>query len=437
VRRNTVALGAVLVAAMAVAVGVTAQRAGAPVARFVREVPWSQTGQWIAADTHVHTRFSDGGATIPELLDKGTRFGCRALAFTDHADRKLSAATPAYRDAIQAARTAYPNLIVAAGLEWNVPPWGGEEHMTLLLPPGQDEWATLAQFKDRFDDFQLEDRPKPGADAALRWLDTTTAGQRPRPVVIYNHPSRADAASIQNVDDIRRWRGVNDLVVGFEGAPGHQGREPVGSYSNKEKTIDRWDPVAARPGDAWDTLLQRGIDVTAALANSDFHNQNPNDLNDYWPCEFAESWVKVPDTTVAGLLDALRAGTTFAAHGHIARDVELTISASGLPRPAGVGEVIAVRRDAVVTASLTLTIPELDWKREPNHVDSVELIVVRPSRVDVVTLPIVGRGRQSVSAPLTVGDEGLVVRARGRRIVADGPDLMFYTNPIRVTVAQR
>jgi hypothetical protein len=46
-------------------------------------------------------------------------------------------------------------------------------------------------------------------------------------------------------------------------------------------------------------------------------------------------------------------------------------------------------------------------------------------------------GQQSVSAPFTVGEDGLVVRARGRRVVPDGPDLMFYTNPIRVAVVQR
>ena len=31
-------------------------------------------------------------------------------------------------------------------------------------------------------------------------------------------------------------------------------------------------------------------------------------------------------------------------------------------------------------------------------------------------------------------DRGVVLRARGRRVIEDGPDLMFYTNPVRVTV---
>jgi hypothetical protein len=429
--RNRLALSAVLVSSLAAA-GVASQRAATGTARFVREVPWAGTGTWVAADLHVHTKFSDGGSTVEELLTRGVQYGCDALAITDHADRKLTAATPAYQAAIEAARAAHPRLIVAAGLEWNVPPWGGDEHMTVLVPSGPDAWTTLTHFKETFDDFQLEGRVKPEAESALRWLDTVTAGQRPRPVVIYNHPSRKGGTSIGHVEDVVRWRGVNDLVVGFEGAPGHQGREPVGSYSGKEQTIDRWDPVAARPGDAWDSLLQRGADVTAALAGSDFHNQNPSDLNDYWPCQFSETWIRVPQLTVDGVLEALRAGTVFAEHGHIAREVELTIDAAGLRRPAAVGEVIAVRPASTVTASLALTIPERDWQGQPNQVDAIEFILIRPANVEVVAMPLTGTGRQSVTASFSVDAGGLVVRARGRRVVEGGADLMFYTNPIRV-----
>lgn len=432
-RRLTLVLGTAALTATVVAGAMAGQRDPARTARFVREVPWATTGTWVAADTHVHTRFSDGGNTVDEVLAKGAEFGCRAIAITDHGDRKLTAATPAYRSAIEAARASHPQMIIAAGLEWNVPPFDGEEHMTVLLPPAPGEWEALAQFKDRFDDFQLGSRPKPNAEAALRWLDMATGGERVRPVIVYNHPSRVDAASIVNVEDIASWRRINDLVIGFEGAPGHQGREPVGSYSSVERPIDRWDPVAARPGDAWDTLLQRGLDVTAALAGSDFHNQNPRDLNDYWPCQFAETWVKVPELTVGGLLEGLRAGTAFAEHGHIAREVELTLTAPGLPRPATVGEVITVPAETAVTAVLSLEVPDRDWQAQPNQIDAIEFIVVRPAKVEVIALPVTGTGRRSVSTSIVVGPAGAVVRARGRRR-AEGADLMFYTNAIRVTV---
>ncbi len=404
--------------------------AGQPSARFLRTIPWTTTGKWIAVDAHVHTKFSDGANTVSELVEHAQQFGCQALAITDHADRRLAAATAEYQKAIEDARVAHPGFPILAGLEWNVPPRGGDEHAGVLVAPGPQEWSTLAEFKRRFDDYDLlPGQPKPDAAEALRWL-AATGGERA--VVIDNHPSRRDASSMDNVRDMLAWRAVNDLVVGFEGAPGHQGNDPIGSYDHAEKTVDRWDPIAARVGDAWDTLLQQGLDVFAAIANSDFHNAGAGDLNDRWPCQFAETWLRVPALTGPGILQALRAGAAFAVHGHIAREVELTVAAPGLPRPASAGEVIAVPTGSRVTASLALTVPPRDWEDRPNRVDAVEFIVITADGAKVLTQPVAAPGRQIVSEALVVPAGGLVVRARGRRVLEDAPDLMFYTNPIRV-----
>ena len=67
--------------------------------------------------------------------------------------------------------------------------------------------------------------------------------------------------------------------------------------------------------------------------------------------------------------------------------------------------------------------------------DAIEFIVVTPKTVEVKPQPISGIGAQRVSERIAVGPEGVVIRARGRRIVPDGPDLMFYTNAIRVSAA--
>ena len=106
--------------------------------------------------------------------------------------------------------------------------------------------------------------------------------------------------------------------------------------------IDRWDPVAARVGDAWDTLLHDGLDVWAAYAPSDFHTESLADLGDYWPGQFAETWVYAPERSSAGILRALHAGSFFGDHGRIVREAELHVGATGLARPAGAGEVISV-----------------------------------------------------------------------------------------------
>ena len=400
--------------------------------RLATTYDWVGKGQWIRGDLHLHTNASDGSYDIATLAARAKAQGCDAIAITDHADRQLKAGTPEYIAGITNARAANSGMVIITGMEWNIPPFGGREHASLLLPDDPNAGPTLAEFKKRFDDYDRGDESHPKAEDALDWLVETSRNLPVKPVVVYNHPSRKDGSSMENVEDMTRWRGVNDLVIGFEGGPGHQGKPPIGSYSTKEPAIDRWDPVVARPGDAWDTLLQRGLEVHGALASSDFHNDNPGDLNDYLPCQFAESWFYVPEKSTAGILQALRAGAFFGVHGRIARTVELTVLVDGLPRPVAAGESVQVAPGTEVAVVLSFDVPPTDWQGQPNRVDAVELFAITPSKVETRTREVKNIGSQAVTERFTVGKEGLVVRARLRRTIADGPDLMAYTNAIRV-----
>jgi hypothetical protein len=423
------------VALLAAALATGAASAQRPPARFVHEVPWGGTGTWVAADLHVHTRLSDGAYSVDDVVGRAVSNGCGIVAIADHADQHLRAATPAYREAIEAARAAHPGTIVIPALEWNLPPWNGQEHATVFVPPGPQQWSALADFKRQFDDYHREANERTDAGAALRWL-AATADAGVSPVVIYNHPSRVETSKDKHVADLVGWRRVNDVVAGLEGAPGHQGYVPIGAYSAAEPTIDRWDPVVARPGGVWDTLLQRGIDIHAALAGSDFHDVKAG-INDRWPCEFAETWLRVPEVAEAGVLRALRAGSFVGVHGHIARDVNIAVSAPGLARPATAGEVIEVEPGTAVTVSVSMLVPDRDWQDAPNAIDRVEFIVVGPSAVSESAVAVAGTGRQRVSKTVMVGEGGIVVRARGRRVGESGPDRLFYTNAIRVTAHPR
>jgi hypothetical protein len=404
--------------------------AQSPAAALTREVPWSGKGVWLAADTHVHTKFSDGLGTPAETAAKARSFGCDVLGFADHGDNDRKGATSEYFDAIDDARRAQPGMVVMGGMEWNVPPWGGDEHATIFVPAAKER--RLTEFKAAFDDYGREKHDAALAVAGLQWLATNAADGATKPVMTYEHPSRLDAKSIENVEDVRAWRKINDVVVGFSGAPGHQGKAPIGSYKFGEQPIDRWDPAVARVGDAWDTLLKEGLDVWGAYAPSDFHTADPNDLGDYWPCQFAKTWIYAPDRSQNGVLQALRAGSVFAEHGGIVERAEIGVTAKGLPRAAGAGEVLRVAAGTSVVIDVTLQVPPKDWNGQPNRVDLVELIGIGATGANVIASAAPAASGPALSQTVTVPATGLVVRARGFRVMADGSRLAFYTNPVRI-----
>ncbi len=388
---------------------------------LVREVPWALVSPPLVMDIHTHTRHSDGKLSVDELVQKAQNAGCDALAITDHGDLSRSAATPEYFEAIETARQAHPGLLILTGLEWNIPPYGGREHATLLVAPARE--ALLAEFRDRFE------RSDARVEEALRWLNEKLPTQRDG-VLFYNHPSRKDQDPAENEKDFLAWHALSPLMVGFEGGPGHQKADPIGSYRGALTTIDRWDPVVARIGGTWDRILDKGIDAWGALADSDYHNDNLDEA----PCAFARIHLRPEDPSPAGIIAGFRAGTFWSDHGQILENLSFMLNADGLPLPAVPGEAVRLDREQPVRLRLAV-------ERGPgayNQPLEVELIgngrSGTPERIFAATLPANRENLGWMLPRLHPGGDGrsAYFRLRIRLKKPDGPDLMAYTNPIRV-----
>jgi len=396
-----------------------------PRAKLEVEVPWALGGAWMVLDTHTHTRFSDGAETAEELVSRALLAGCSALAITDHGDMSQGAATPEYFATIRKLRERLPEFVLFAGMEWNVPPYRGREHVTVLVHPDLEE-ALLPEFKNSFDNVG---RDVPEVQQALNWLDGRLNDRR-HAVLIYNHPSRQDTDVAENLADMRGWRAVSSLFVGFEGGPGHQNGVPPGAYNSTIPTQHRWDPAVAAVGGVWDTLLDGGESLWGALAVSDFHN----DGYDYAPCAFARTHVHVPERTASGALQGLRSGSFWADHGPMLNRLMFVVTADGLPRPASPGETVLLAPGQGAQARITLD-------RSANASNApldVEIIGNcgngKPRLIATYSLgPADSELVHAISAPVAGADDSsCYVRARVAMTRGENDRLLAYTNPVRL-----
>ena len=394
-------------------------------ARHELAIPWSLGGQWLVADLHTHTRFSDGRLFATDLVSRAVLNGCDTLAITDHGDPRVKSVSPEFFEEIDGLRRKLPNLVLLAGLEWNVPPYDGREHISLIVDP-RIERAVLPQFKS------LHDRGTAAASAqpALAWLADIAKDPAQR-VLIYNHPLRHIAATPARVEkDLEAWHAAGKILIGFEGAPGHQRSAKTGAYSASNPPQDRWDPVAAQVGGVWDRLLARGVTLWGAIANSDYHNED----YDEEPCRFSQTFLQVPERSAKGVLQALRAGTFWAGHGRFLRHLTFTVHAPGLTVPAAPGEIIrhkvggqisvhVIAERAAGTIDLPLTADVIGNCRT-GRIESIAQVTLEPGRSEA----------ELTTLQLVPGEDAATCYLRARVRITQGSrgDLLAYTNPVRI-----
>lgn len=387
--------------------------------------------QWYQVDTHTHSRFSDGEHSIKKIAENANSFGCDAVAITDHGDRNLKGVfSDKYWQDFEEAMSANPDLTLIAGLEWNIPPFAGREHVTVLLPENNKPDKLISVFRERFDHYGKTTAETINESFAFKWLNEQFANSFVTPVVLYNHPSRKDQVVGENVHDMQKWRSQSPFVIGFSGAPGHQKKrgEYNGSYNYKFRTLHGWDPAIAIPDSDWDKLLGQGIQTYGARAPSDFHNTKM----DYWPCEFSTTHILSPSQRTNDLLTGLTAGHYWAQHGKFVKQIDANVFNDLGKAIATAGDVISTP-EIGLTASLIITLNDKDWQGFNTSLDVVIAVLITERGVETKEFyPDAGKKEYSFDIAIPSNSEITAVRWFGRSVQPELHHYQFFTNPVMI-----
>lgn len=455
----------------------------------------SRTARWLAGDHHVHSEYSVGWSekgvatperppvprlrgdaicTIRENAGQARAYGLDWMVSTDHGGPNHSRINleRAYPDVV-AARAALPDLVLFYGMEFDTP---GADHSSLIIPHTDDESERLFEIESRFN--KREPYPadlawdmEPRMDEALRVMRDLPEP----PVLIANHPARSffegTYARVQP-SELRRWNDIApDVAVGMEGAPGHQARAvmpdgslhptaPRGGYTEAQ-THGGYDPLTAILGGFWDSMLGEGRRWWVT-ATSDSHRHWRDGGDDFWPGEYAKTYV-FADKTHDSILQAMRAGRIFITTGDLITGLSMELQATSGAGVSQIGGTLTVQRGDDVVIDLSFIDPvEPNASGDDPSVARVDLIrgeFVEPvgeyadqnptTRVEA-RLPraVWTRTGDSFSHRIVIEDvqEGFYLRVRGTNTdeaepLPDPPgenpwaDLWFYSNPVFVQVS--
>ena len=107
---------------------------------------WAENAASLILDPHTHTNYSDGRLAPADLVSLAVQGGCDALVVSDHADMETRVINEQMVE-LQELRDDYPDLLLFAGIELNMPSYGGREHAGVIAAPSVPA-ETLQQLRD-------------------------------------------------------------------------------------------------------------------------------------------------------------------------------------------------------------------------------------------------------------------------------------------------
>lgn len=350
---------------------------------------------WLAGDHHLHSQYSnDAMFRIEDQARRAVAGGLDWIVITDHGNEAFAAHSIApQREDILAARERYGDeLLLFNGLEWNIP---AGEHTTLMMAPGEGEAELLQEFVDTYDANVVGARDgTPAHEAlavdALTFLSRAVASGRLADVLVLpNHPARK---GIDSPAELRAWQdAAPEVVIGFEGAPGHQAAAlPAGMARGRglydggpgehsfegypEESYRTWggfDWMTATVGGMWDSLLAEGrkwwITTTSDghqgcgdwvknpvddLDQTGYSDRPYNEAGDtfdstgvypppvnagrpvveyssFTPGAYNKTWVGATEVSHRAVMEGMRAGRMWVCFGDLIGSLQMTLQVAG------------------------------------------------------------------------------------------------------------
>lgn len=363
-----------------------------------------QSPRWIAGDHHIHSRYSvgwnrevdpptpiiGGDAIYPIQMNAlmARYFGVGWMVATDHGGPNHSKVNleRAYPE-LRQSRLVVPEVIQFYGMEFDTP---GADHSSLIIPFSDAEADQLFQIESGFS--KREPWPadptwdsEPAMLEALRFMR-----DMPRhPVLIANHPSRSAPGlgeyGLDTPAELRDWNDTApEIAVGMAGAPGHQAAtlNPDGSADlggargayDDYPTQGGFDQFTARVGGFWDSMLSEGRRWWIT-ANSDSHRHFTEGGSDFWPGEYAKTYVWA-EPGYDSILDALRGGNVFVTTGDLISELYFTVSDAVSNQQATLGETLSLAEARPLDITIRFRDPEqFNHNGDYNSVARVDLIL--------------------------------------------------------------
>ena len=379
---------------------------------------------YISGDHHIHTKYSsDAKYAVQRQVAEANYHGLGWMVITDHgsAVHNQISVDKTYPDLV-AARAAFPNMTIFAGLELNIP---GAEHGTVMLEPNASEKDQIKAFEAAYDG-RIVSNTEPKALEAMTALEALT----PKPLFFANHPARN---GLDSPHEIRAWAASGPNVArGFEGAPGHQAAGSIrdangnyieyrGFYGNKPNansfagyppesyfTYGGFDWMTAKLGGVWDSLLGDGIKwwITANSDShkyfDDFQDVDNSQFNttgfvaekdayftrqvygDFRPGQYSRTYVVTDQAQPANIMSSMRNGSMFVVMGDLVDRLLFTaqvkVKKGQTPTVVGLGGQLAAKKNDEVVVTIKVRVPSFrnsnGARPMVDHVDLISGLVV-------------------------------------------------------------